>query len=197
MMVRNPLRRWRRPFAALAAFSGTAMLGLAGPALPGAAPLFAWGGLGLLLTGSMGLLAWHVARLRVTPGGPAGDAGAALPAALLALSIPAIGAAALLLPCALAILCARRDSEQRTPALAASSGALALLACLAAHPFLGAFASATIPAIAWVSMRGAVLHAANDNPSLERLDDICSLQPCASYAKQGPGNSESGSWGVA
>lgn len=197
MIVRNPLGRWRRPFIALAAFGATALLGLAGPALPGPAPLFGWGGWGLLLAGSAGLLAWHIARLRVTPGGAAGDAGAALPAALLALVIPTLGAAALLTPVALAILCAWRDSAHRRATLAILSGALALLVGTAASPFLGAFACATIPALAWVSWRGAVLEVANDNPSLERVEQIWSLQSAATYANQRRGNPESGSWGVA
>jgi len=197
MIVRNPLGPWHRPLLALAGFGGTALLGLACPALPSPAPLFGWGGLGLLLAGSAGMLAWHVARMRVTPAGPSRQAGAALPAAVLALAIPTLGVTALLVPCVLAILCARRDSGQRLGALAVLSGALALLTSAAASPLLGAFVAATIPALAWVSWRGAALAPANDNPSMERLEEIWPLHRDATYANQGVGNSESGSWGVA
>ncbi|RYD59249.1 MAG: hypothetical protein EOP60_02190 [Sphingomonadales bacterium] len=197
MIVRNPLGRWRRPLAALGALAATLGLGLAGPALPGVVPLFGWGGLGLLLAGSAGMLAWHVARLSTTPAGISGQAGAALPAAILALTVPSIGAFALIVPCAVAILCARRDSEQRVAALAVLSGALALFASLGASPLLGALVCAAIPAIAWLCLRGAALAAANDNPSMERLEEIWPLHPHASYATNGKGNSESGSWGVA
>ena len=197
MIVRNPLGGWGRPFAAFGALAAALALGLAGPALPGPAPLFGWGGLGLLLAGCAGMLAWHVARLRVTPAGPSGLAGAALPAAILAWTMPGIGAAALIVPCILAILAARRDSGGRFAALAVQSGALALLATAAANPLLGAFACATIPAIAWFAARGAALLPANDNPSMERLEDIWPLHANASYANQVSGNSESGSWGVA
>ncbi|MES2987988.1 MAG: hypothetical protein V4808_08785 [Pseudomonadota bacterium] len=182
---------------ALGAAGSTLLLGLAGPALPGIVPLFGYGGLGLLLAGCAGLLSWHVARMRATPAGPSGKAGAALPAAILALAIPSLGAAALLVPVALAIRCARADSDARVPALAMLSSALALLASVAASPFLGAFACATIPAIAWFSRGTAALQAANDNPSLERLEEIWPLHPLAGYASKGRGNSESGSWGVA
>lgn len=196
MIVGNPLGRWRRPLAALLALAATLALGRAGPALPSVAPLFGWGGLGLLLVGCAGILAWHIARMSATPAGVSGEAGAALPAAILALCIPAIGAAALLAPCALAILCARRDSGSRAAALAMLSGTLAMLAG-GSNPFLGALACAAIPAIAWLSLRGSALVAANDNPSLERLEEIWPLHSNATYANQAAGNSESGSWGVA
>lgn len=197
MIVRNPLGRWRRPLAALAALTATVLLGLAGPKLPGVVPLFGWGGLGLLLAGGAGLFAWHVARMRVTPAGPSGDAGAALPAAMLALALPTLGAAALAVPVLLAIRCAHRDPTQRFVVLAVLSGALAMLAGTFAHPFLGALACATIPAIAWLSRSAAALQAANDNPSLERLVQIWPLHGDASYAKPRLETAESGIWGVA
>ena len=197
MIVRNLFGRWRGPLSALGALAGTLTLGLVGTALPGPTPLFGWGGLGLLLAGCAGLLAWHVARLSVMPAGPSGQAGAALPAAILALAVPGTGAAALIMPCALAFLAARRDSGLRIAALAVLSGALAFLVTAPASPVLGAFACAMIPGIAWLSLRSAVLAAANDNPSMERLEEIWPLHPHASYANQGAGNSESGSWGVA
>ncbi|RYY25912.1 MAG: hypothetical protein EOP62_12400 [Sphingomonadales bacterium] len=197
MIVRNPLGRWRRPLTALAALAATLVLGLAGPTLPGVAPLFGWSGLGLLLAGSAGMLAWHVARMRGTPAGRSGDAGAALPAAILALSVPSLGAAALILPCVLAIRCARRDPDQRVAARVVLSGALALLVGSLSGGLLGALACAAIPAIAWFCRHGAAMHAANDNPSLERLGEIWSLHRKPSYAIQGTGTSESGTWGVA
>ncbi len=197
MIVHNPFGRWRRPLSALLTFAATLVLGLAGAPLPGPVALFGWGGLGLLLAGCAGMLAWHAARMASTPAGPSGQAGAALPAAILALAVPGIGAAALIVPCALAILVARRDSDARIAALAVHGGALALLVTGSASPLLGAFACAMIPGIAWLSLRGAALGYANDNPSMERLEDIWPLHANATYANQRAGNSESGSWGVA
>lgn len=197
MIVRNPLGRWQRPLTALGAAAATLALGLAGPALPGVTPLFGWGGLGLSLAGCAGMLAWHVARMRVTPAGASGWVGVALPASILTLSIPTIGAAALLVPALLAIRRVQSDSGACLPALAVLGGALAMLTTIAANPLIGAFACATIPAIAWVSMRGSVLAAANDNPSMERPEEIWPLHPRASYANRVGGNSESGSWGAA
>ena len=197
MIVRTPLGRWPRPLAALAALAATLCLGLAGPPLPGVVPLFGWGGLGLILAGAAGLLAAHLARLSATPAGPAGAAGAALPASLLVLAMPGLGAVALVLPCLLALVCARRDSGQRVAALAAMLGAFALYASIGAHPFAGALAAAMIPAIALLALRGAALEAANDNPSMERLAEIWPLHHPAHYANQERGSSESGSWGVA
>lgn len=197
MIVRNSFGRWQRPLAALAGVAATLALGLAGPRLPGVVPLFGWGGLGLLLAGCAGLLAWHVARMRTTPAGPMGMAGAALPAAILALACPSLGAAALLAPVALAIRCIQSDSDARLPGLVVLSGALAMLASVFASPFPGAFACAMIPAIAWVCWGRAALQAANDNPSMERLEEIWPLHGAASYANQGNKKSESGSWGVA
>ena len=196
MIVRIPPGRWRRPLAGLGALAATLALGLAGPARPGVVPLFGWGGLGLLLAGCAGMLAWHLARLGATPAGASGAAGAALPAAILALATPSIGAFALLVPGVLALLSVRRDSGQRIAAMAVLSSALALFASAGASPLLGAFACATIPAIAWLCRRGAALEAANDNPSMERLEEIWPLHPHASYATQERRSSESGSWGV-
>ncbi|RYE01636.1 MAG: hypothetical protein EOP61_10655 [Sphingomonadales bacterium] len=196
MILRNPLGRWRRPLAALAALMATLALGLAGPALPSVVPLLGWGGLGLLTAGCSGMLAWHGAQMRVTPTGRSGVAGAALPAAILALAVPGLGAAALLVPAALAIRCARRDSDLRGVALAVLSGSLAI-ACTAASPILGALACAAVPALAWLSVRGAALKPANDNPSMERLTEIWPLHPRATYANHKAEDSESGTWGVA
>ncbi|WP_331015973.1 hypothetical protein [Sphingomonas sp.] len=192
--MRNPLGRWRRPLAALAALAATLVLGLAGPALPGAAPLFGWGGLGLLVAGSAGLLAWHLARLSITPAGRSGQIGAALPAALLALSLPGIGPGAVLAPCALAILATRRDASQSLVALAVHCSAAALLL---GDWLTAGLACAMTPGMAWLSLRGAFCAIANDNPSLERIEDICSLQRPATYANDSEGESGSGTWGVA
>lgn len=186
MIVRNSFRRWRRPLAALAALTATLTLGLAGRTLPGIVPLFGWGGLGLLLAGSAGLFVWHVARLRMMPTGRAGMAGAALPAALLALVVPGLGAMALLVPCGLAIRAMARDPESRALALLIHGGALALATSTA--PLLGALACSAIPAMAWLSLRGSVLSAANDNPSMERPDGIWPLHLRASYASTPMGN---------
>ncbi|WP_066797142.1 hypothetical protein [Sphingomonas soli] len=196
MIMRNPFGRWRRPLAALAALMATLALGLAGPALPGVVPLFGWGGLGLLLAGCAGMLSWHGARMRSTPAGRAGDPGAALPASILALAVPGLGAAALLVPVALSIRCASRDSDLRLPALAVLSGLLAML-CTVGSPLLGALACAAIPLLAGLSTRGAALVPANDNPSMERPGEIWALLPRATYANHKNEDTESGTWGVA
>jgi len=186
MRVHHPLGRWPRPLAAAAAFGVSLLLGLLGPALPGVQPLLGWGVLGMMLAGCAGLLAWHCASLTVTPGGSSGLVGAGLPAALLALAMPQIGAGALILPCALAFLAARRDSALRIPAFAVQCGGGALLVGAHAEPWIGAIAAAAIPALAWATMRGAVQPTANDNPSLERAGDIWPLQPGHTYANVQP-----------
>jgi hypothetical protein len=197
MLVRHPLGRWSRPLAAAAAFAATLLLGLLGPALPSVRPLFGWGGLGVTLAGCMGLLAWHVAQASATPNGRAGLAGVALPSALLALAVPQIGAGALAIPCLLAFVATLRDSASRPAALAIHCGAGALLAGTAAHPWLGALAAMAVPALAWISLRGAAVAHANDNPSLERVAAIWPLQPLRSCAIYATTDSESGAWGVA
>lgn len=195
MLVHHPLGPWPRPLAAIAALALTLVLGLVGPALPGPRALLGWGGLGLVLAGSAGLLAWHVARLSVTPAGNSGFAGAALPASLLALTVPQMGAAALLVPCALALATSRHDPAQRLAAIAVQCGALALLMSSDA-PLLGALASATVPALALLSLRGAERAVANDNPSLERTGSFSPLQLHASYASPPRRDSETSKWGV-
>ncbi|RYD54221.1 MAG: hypothetical protein EOP60_08170 [Sphingomonadales bacterium] len=194
MLVHHPLGRWPRPLAAVAAFGATLLLGQFGPALPSVRPLLGWGGLGLVLSGCAGLLAWHCANLSLGPGRPSGLAGAALPSALLALVVPQVGVGALLLPCGLAVLVARRDSALRIPALVVHCGGAALLVGALLQPWIGAIIAAAVPALAWAAMRGTMGTAANDNPSLERMADIWPLQHAHTYANVQQRTTNPGPW---
>ena len=193
MRIHYSLGRWARPRAAVAAAAATLLLGLVGPALPGARLLAGWGGLGLTLVGSIGMLAWHIARMRVTPAGRSALAGAALPASLLALAVPQLGAAALLMPCALSLLLAWRDPSLRLTALAVQCAAVAMLGA----PEVGAAVCLITPALAWLSLRGATIMVANDNPALERLTDIWPLRASQTYGNASRNDSASRIWDLA
>jgi hypothetical protein len=152
--------RFKPLAAAFAALAATLALGTLGPSLTGAAGMLSWELFGLALVGGAGLLAWHLAQLTALPAGPL--ARAALPATLIPLAVfPHIGAAAMLVPAALALLLLRNDRFAGGLTLA---GALAMLGPLPLSPLV---AGVTMLGAAWLCRPRCP--AANDNPSLERL----------------------------
>ncbi|MDG2534930.1 hypothetical protein P6144_14815 [Sphingomonas sp. HITSZ_GF] len=166
--------RFKPLAAALAALFATLVLGGFGPALPGATGLLSWELFGLATVGGTGLLAWHLAQLTALPAGPLPKA--ALPAALIPLAVfPHIGAAALLVPVALALPLLRIDRFAGGLALA---GTLAMLGPLPLSPLV---AGVTMLGAAWLCR--ARCPAANDNPSLERLSRFWSVPVPAHYAR--------------
>ncbi|NYT40448.1 hypothetical protein HZY97_06750 [Sphingomonas sp. R-74633] len=172
-----------KPLAdALAALFATLLLGGFGPSLTGVAGLLSWELFGLATVSGAGVLAWHLAQLTALPAGP--TARAALPAALIPLVVfPHIGAAALLVPAALALSLLRID---RFAAVLTLAGALAALGPLPLSPFV---ASATMLGAAWLCR--ARCPAANDNPSLERLSRFWPVPASLHYAREIPRDSGS------
>jgi hypothetical protein len=153
--------------AALLALAATLVLGAYGPALPGLRVIGGWGMAGVALTGGVGLLAYHLARITAVPLGKGGLIGAAMPAAALPLAVvPQIGAAALAMPLLLCLPAAWRSNRAGT--LLVPCGVLAALAGDPAGPICAGIISATMLAAAWLSLRQASHPAANDNPWLER-----------------------------
>jgi hypothetical protein len=174
--------RFKPLAAALAALFATLLLGALGPSLTGVAGLLSWELFGLATVGGAGMLAWHLAELTALPPGSA--ARAALPAALVPLVVfPHIGAAALLVPTALALSLVRTD---RFAALLVLAGAAAAFGPAPLSPFV---ASATMLGAAWLCR--AHCPAANDNPSLERLSRFWPMPEPAHYARQMPRDSGS------
>jgi hypothetical protein len=174
--------RFKPLAAALAALFATLALGALGPGLTGAAGLLSWELLGLALVGGAGLVAWHLAQLTALPAGPL--AKAALPAALMPLIVfPHIGAAALLVPAALALPLLRTE---RFAAILALAGAIGLLGPLPLSPLV---AGVTMLGAAWLCR--ARSPAANDNPSLERMPRFWPMPALARYAREFPRDSGS------
>ena len=166
--------RFKPLAAAFAALFATLALGAFGPSFTTAAGLLSWELFGLAIVGGAGLLAWHLAQITALPPGPA--ARTALPAALVPLVVfPHVGAAALLVPAALALALPRTE---RFAAILALAGALALLGPLPLSPVV---ASVTMLAAAWLCR--ARSPAANDNPSLERLSRFWPMPVPAAYAR--------------
>lgn len=177
VIVRNsPLRPlWH----ALAALAATLLLGTNGAPLHGAAGLLSWGMFGLVLVSGAGLLAWHLAQLTVLPLPRGGLAVGALPAALVPLLVlPQIGAGALLVPLALAIRGAVRDSAQRPAALA--------LTCAPLCADSAAMLTLLLGASLCLSLRAAHASAANDNPALGRGARFWRMPLVPSYAILSP-----------
>ena len=140
-MVRHA-PRFKPLAAALAALAATLLLGGFGPPLASPAGLLSWELFGLALTGGAGFLAWHLAQLTALPPGPA--ARAALPAALVPLIVfPHIGAAALLVPAALAVTLLPAERFAAALALAGT------LAALGAGPLAATAAGGTMLSAAW------------------------------------------------
>lgn len=167
--------RFKPLTAALATLATTFALATFGPAVAAPARLLGWEAFGLAVTGGAGLLAWHLAALTALPA--AAPARAAMPAALIPLLVlPQAGAAALLVPAALALALPRPDRFAAGFALAGT------LAALGTGPFAQIVAGVTMLATAWLCR--ARSPAANDNPSLERLERFWPLPQAAVYATE-------------
>lgn len=185
-------RRVPGPMAALAAaaaaLAATLLLGLTGAPTPlfrGAPFEIA----GLPAVAGFGLLAWHFARLTALP--LAGPAPAALIAALApALLLPGLGAGALAVPAAIALLMLWTDASRRVVALLVQCGALAAAAEPPGGNFHNGFVYATMLGAALFLAARSLSGAANDNPSMEREGQISPLPPASCYAS---GDSQSGS----
>jgi hypothetical protein len=167
---------------ALVAAASTLLAGMTGPARPGAWQMLDSAALmavtGLLLAGTAGLLACHLAQLTVRPA-PSLSA-SALPAALIAGAVPGLGVAALFVPLG---LCVRWRS--RPAALFGLLGAAAGIGSIwLDSPVLGTSASLAMLAAASLLLRDAVRPATNDNRPVERFGAFWILPDNDRHAKR-------------
>lgn len=182
--------------AALAALAAALVLGLAGPMLPGARDPLAAAGLadaiGLVFVAGAGALAHLLARLTAEPVAPA-DAALAAAFAPVVL-VPGLGVGALLVPLTLSLVV--RGPGQRVVALMVQCTALAVAAAAPASGSGAALVCAIMPGIAWVAALRGCRGAANDNPSMERMERFDQDSKLLHFACYARADSIPGKWGV-
>ncbi len=141
-----------------------------------------------------GLLAWHLARLTVSPTARMPES--ALIAALIAVvSLPGLGAGALLVPILLAFCDGWRRNDQRVVAFLVQCGAILAAAGASGGTVTNGFACAIMLAATGFSAIRPASGAANDNPQMERpgLDSRLPLGLCYDNGDSQPGSGEYGS----
>lgn len=183
----RPHRRLLPPLTALAA---TLVLGMVGPAVPGAWHLLGPGMLmpliGLLLAGGAGLATYDLAQRTVSPAQP--WAVAALPCALAATAMPGIGIPALLVALTLGTVVAFQNGEEQLNGFAAQAASAAgLVAACLDSPAIGSLSALAMLALAARLTRTAGRRPANDNLSKERIDESWWLPLDPGHAIDVPG----------
>lgn len=184
--------------AAAAGFAAACALGSIGATAPGLAWAARTAGVpdlaGLALVVGLGLLAWHIARLTVSPTADAREA--ALLAALIAVvSLPGLAIGAVTVPLLLSIFGGWGRKDQRVVAVLVQCGAT--LAALAGpnEPLLYCFAGAMMLAATGFALRRPASGAANDNPQMERAgpDSGVPISMCYVIGDSQSGSGEYGS----
>ena len=140
---------------------------------------------GIVFATAAGLLACHLAMVSVAPrsSGPA----SALPAALIAGALPGLGAAALLVPLAIATYAAFRLPALRVTALAGLCGIGVAAAAAGLHsPALHITGALAMLAVAALQIRRAARPAVNDNSPDEPFTVFWSLPEKPLRATQPP-----------
>ena len=176
-MIAPPLcpRPSSRLLPPLAGLSATLTLGIFGPAVPGVWQLLTLSAfmplIGAVLSGYAGLIAYELAQR--TTGSAQAPAVAALPASLIAASLPGIGVPALLgTLCLTSFVAWRSDRHQRLGFVGQCACALGLAAASLDSEVAGSLSAVAMLSVAIALTRRATLRPANDNSEIEQPGEI-------------------------